>query len=233
MAFGSKMLNGPRLPPVRGQATHLVVLCHGYGADGNDLIGLAPIWQRLMPTVAFAAPNAPDRCPGSPGYQWFPISRLDPHLMNSGVVSAAAGLEAFLDAELARHNLPPDRLALVGFSQGTMMSLHIGLRRKVKPAAIVGYSGMLTNADGLEQFGREAPPILLVHGDADQMIPAQFLFSSAVALGRAGGAVQWHLSPQVGHSIDEHGLALGGTFLAMAFRGLLERAAGENCCSVS
>ena len=232
MAFGSKMLNGPRLPPARGAATHLVVLCHGYGADGNDLIGLAPIWQRLMPTVAFAAPNAAERCAGSPGYQWFAISRLDPHAMNSGVEAAAPGLETFLDAELTRHSLPPERLALVGFSQGTMMSLHVGLRRKVKPAAIVGYSGMLTNAEGLEPYARDAPPILLVHGDADQMIPAQFLFSSASALGRAGAAVQWHLSPQVGHSIDEHGLALGGTFLAMAFRGLLKRTAAEICCSV-
>jgi phospholipase/carboxylesterase len=230
--FGSKSLNGPRLPPARGSATHLVVLCHGYGADGNDLIGLAPIWQRLMPSVAFAAPNAPERCAGSAGYQWFPISRLDPHAMNSGVQSAAAGLESFLDAELARLELPPERLALVGFSQGTMMSLHAGLRRTVKPAAIVGYSGMLTSAEGLEQYGRDAPPILLVHGDADQMIPMQFLFSSAAALGRAGAAVQWHVSPQVGHSIDEQGLALGGTFLAMAFRGLLNRTAAEICCSV-
>jgi len=232
MVFGSKTLNGPRLPSTRGPATHLVVLCHGYGADGNDLIGLAPIWQRLMPTVAFAAPNAPERCTGSPGYQWFPISRLDPQVMNSGVQSAAAGLESFLDAELARYKLPPERLALVGFSQGTMMSLHVGLRRKAKPAAIVGYSGMLTNADGLEQHARAAPPILLVHGDADQMIPAQFLFSSAAALGRAGAAVQWHLSPQIGHSIDEVGLALGGTFLAMAFRGMLKRTSAEICCSV-
>jgi len=229
--FGRKMLNGPRLPPSRGVATHLVVLCHGYGADGNDLIGLAPIWQRLMPSVAFAAPNAPERCAGSPtGHQWFPISQLDPHAMNSGVQSAAAGLEAFLDAELARHDLPPDRLALVGFSQGTMMSLHVGLRRKVRPAAIVGYSGMLTSTEGLEA-GRQ-PPILLVHGDADQMIPAQFLFASATALGRAGAAVQWHVSPQVGHSIDEVGLALGGAFLSMAFRGLLNHGSGEICCSV-
>src|SRR5689334_16688868 len=197
MAFGSRMLNGPRLPPAKSPATHLVVLCHGYGADGNDLIGLAPLWQRLMPSVAFVAPNAPERCAGSPtGYQWFPISQLDPLAMNSGVQSAAPGLEAFLDAELTRHDLPSDRLALVGFSQGTMMSLHVGLHRKVKPAAIVGYSGMLTNAEGLE--AGQQPPILLVHGDADQMIPAQFLFASATALGRAGAAVQWHVSPRVG-----------------------------------
>jgi phospholipase/carboxylesterase len=234
MAFGSRMLSGPRLPPARGNATHLVVLCHGYGADGNDLIGLAPMWQRLMPTVAFAAPNAPERCAGAPvGFQWFAISRLEPHAMRGGVESAAAGLNAFLDAELARHNLPADRLALVGFSQGTMMSLHVGLRRQVKPAAIVGYSGLLTDADELTMQARAAPPILLIHGDADQMIPVEFLFTSAAALGRAGAAVQWHLSRGVGHSIDEQGLALGGLFLSMAFRGLLKRAVDEISCSVS
>jgi phospholipase/carboxylesterase len=231
--FGRKTLDGPRLPPARGAATHLVVLCHGYGADGNDLIGLAPLWQQLMPTVGFAAPNAPERCAGSPtGHQWFAISQLDPHAMNKGVESAAAGLDAFLDAELARHNLPPERLALAGFSQGTMMSLHVGLRRKVKPAAIIGYSGMLTGSEGLEALAPSAPPILLVHGEADQMIPAQFLFASAATLGRAGAAVQWHISPQVGHSIDEHGLAIGGTFLSMAFRGMLSRTGADISCSV-
>src|SRR5580692_9348317 len=138
----ARALTGPRLPPLRGQATHLVVLAHGYGADGNDLIGLAPHWQRLLPTVAFVAPNAPEACAGAPsGYQWFPISRLDPSEILRGVESAAPVLDAFLDAELARLNLPPERLALVGFSQGTMMSLHVGLTRK--PAAIVGFSGLL------------------------------------------------------------------------------------------
>lgn len=227
------MLNGPRLRPARGQATHLVVLCHGYGADGNDLIGLAPIWQRLLPTAEFVAPNAPERCSGAAtGYQWFPISRIDPHAMRSGVESAAAGLEAFLDQELGRYSLTPDRLALVGFSQGTMMSLHVGLRRRTKPTAIVGYSGMLTSTEGIEQRTREAPPIFLSHGDADQMIPVQFLFSAAAALGRSGAAVQWHISRGVGHSIDESGLMLGGAFLAMAFRGLLRRNASEISCSV-
>src|SRR5580698_3349913 len=119
----ARALTGPRLSPLRGRATHLVVLCHGYGADGNDLIGLAPHWQRLLPTVAFASPNAPERVPGSQGFQWFPISRLDPREMQKGVESAAETLDAFLDAELARLELPGDRLALVGFSQGTMMSL--------------------------------------------------------------------------------------------------------------
>ena len=210
-------LTGPRLPAARGTATHLVDLCHGYGADGNDLIGLAPHWQRLMPTVAFVAPNAPEPCAAGPGYQWFPISRLDPQAMRAGVEQAAATLDAFLDAELARANLPAERLALVGFSQGTMMSLHVGLRRK--PAGIVGYSGLL--ADAAQSSYPDAPPVLLIHGDADPMIPADFLFASATTLGRAGVSVQWHLSPDTPHAIDEGGLALGGAFLSLAFRGLL------------
>jgi phospholipase/carboxylesterase len=221
------MLSGPRLPPARGAATHLVVLCHGYGSDGNDLIGLAPYWQRLLPTVAFAAPNAPERCAGSPGYQWFAISRLDPQEAQRGVEAASASLDAFLDAELTRLNLPGDRLALVGFSQGTMMSLQVGLRRAT--AAIVGFSGMLAGEP--PKLGAGAPPILMVHGDADPMIPANALFAGAAALGHAGARVQWHLSAGLGHSIDEAGLTLGGNFLAMAFRGLL-KPQGEISCPI-
>src|ERR1700690_3457755 len=118
MAFGARSITGPRLPAQRGQATHLVVLCHGYGADGNDLIGLAPHWQRDLPTVVFVAPNAPEPCAGSPtGFQWFAISRPDPGEMQRGVESAADSLNAFIDGELARLGLSGDRLALVGFSQ--------------------------------------------------------------------------------------------------------------------
>ena len=226
------MLSGPSLPPARGPASHLVVLLHGYGADGNDLLGLAPIWQQLLPSVAFAAPNAPQPCAGSPmGRQWFGISRMSPDEMMRGVEGAAPVLEEFLAAELARHNLTGDRLALVGFSQGTMMSLQVGLRRAVKPAAIVGYSGLLAGAP--PTLGADAPPILLVHGTADPMIPPDALFQSATALGRAGAGVQWHLSPGVGHSIDEEGLALGGLFLAMALGGHLVRGAEKICCEIS
>lgn len=221
-------LSGPRLPPARGAASHLVVLCHGYGADGNDLIGLAPHWQRMLPSVAFAAPNAPQRCAGSPsGHQWFPISRIDPHEMGKGVESAAAPLNAFLDAELARLELAPDRLALVGFSQGTMMVLHVGLSRPAKPACIVGYSGMLAGA--APALGADAPPILLVHGDADPMIPVGALFDAAAQLGQAGACVRWHVSPGVGHAIDETGLGLGGLHLTMALRGMLARREQVSC----
>jgi phospholipase/carboxylesterase len=225
-----RTLSGPRLPPLRGRATHLVVLCHGYGADGNDLIGLAPHWQRLLPTVAFAAPNAPEPCAGSPsGYQWFPISRLDPADIQRGVESAAETLENFISSELARLELPAERLALVGFSQGTMMSLHVGLRRK--PAAIVGYSGLLAGGEQLEKLGPDTPPVLLIHGDQDPMIPVSALFASAGALGRAGACVQWHISPGMGHSIDQDGLVLGGEFLTLAFQDRLRRT-GEVSCEV-
>lgn len=232
MALG-RPLSGPRLPPTRGKATHLVVLCHGYGADGNDLIGLAPHWQRGLPTVAFVAPNAPERCAGSPtGYQWFPISRLDPGEMQRGVEAASDGLNAFLDAELARLELPPERLALVGFSQGTMMSLQVGLRRAVKPAGIVGYSGVLARGTALEPLPADTPPILLVHGDADQMIPVDAMLASAMMLGAAGAAVQWHIAAGVGHGIDPVGLDMGGAFLAQAFRRLLRRREPEISCTM-
>jgi phospholipase/carboxylesterase len=233
LVFGQRPLNGPRLPAARGPATHLMVICHGYGADGNDLIGLAPHWQRVLPTVAFAAPNAPERCPGGAGYQWFPISRLDPDETRRGVIAAASSLEDFLDAELKRMGLPPERLMLGGFSQGTMMSLHVGLRRAIKPAAILGYSGMLAAPETLPELDHEAPAILLVHGDADTVIPVQALFAATAALGRAGAVVQWHVSKGMGHSIDPDGLQLGATHLALAVRGSLRRRPGAVCCPLA
>jgi phospholipase/carboxylesterase len=219
-------LSGPTLAPASGPATHLVVLVHGYGADGNDLIGLAEHWRGLLPTVAFAAPNAPTRVPGSQGYQWFPISRIDPHEMKKGVEVAAPVLDEYLEDELARLNLPPERLALAGFSQGTMLSLHLGLRRAVKPAAIVGFSGLLP---GPPPDLAEFPPILLTHGDQDQVIPPQALFLAANQLGAAGAAVQWHLAPGMGHGIDPEGLMMAGAFLNLAFRGLLKSRDDVRC----
>jgi phospholipase/carboxylesterase len=213
------------MAPARGAATHLVVLVHGYGADGQDLIGLAQHWQSLLPTVAFAAPNAPTRVPGSSGYQWFPISRIDPHEMRKGVEAAAPVLDEYLDGELARLGLGPERLALAGFSQGTMLSLHLGLRRKVRPAAIVGFSGLLAEppTEG------EIPPILLTHGDSDQVIPPQAMFMAASQLALAGAAVQWHLAPGMGHGIDPEGLLMAGQFLSLAFRGLLKTSGDMRC----
>lgn len=219
-------LTGPRLEPKSGRATHLVVLCHGYGADGKDLLGLAPHLQRVLPGAVFAAPDGPERCPGA-GYQWFPIRQLDPHELNGGVVAAAPALESYLKNELQRLSLTADRLALIGFSQGTMMALHVGMT-SVKPAAIVGFSGMLTGAPG----PGTPPPVLLAHGDADPLIPPEALFLTAATLGAYGVRVQWHLSRGVGHGIDDTGLALAGSFISLAFGGRLAPL-GEACCALS
>jgi phospholipase/carboxylesterase len=215
-------LNGPRLPAASGKADRLVVFVHGYGADGNDLIGLGRHWQRLLPTAAFASPHAPERCAMSPqGYQWFGITRMQPDEMLRGVERAAPILNAFLDGELARLGLDGSKLALVGFSQGTMMSLHVGLRRQIAPAAILGYSGALPGPEKLASEIVHRPPVLLVHGDADDMIPVQALHMAANGLGAAGVPVRWHVSRGIGHGIAPDGLELGGRFLADAFAGKL------------
>ena len=135
-------LEGPRLAPLSGPARQLVVFLHGYGADGNDLIEIGRAWQQLLPHAAFASPHAPEPCGQAPvGRQWFALTFRDDNERWTGVNKAAPLLNRFLDTELARHQLPRSALALVGFSQGTMMALHVGLRRVVAPAAIVGYSG--------------------------------------------------------------------------------------------
>ena len=213
-------LDGPRLPPRSGKAKQLVVLLHGYGADGNDLIEIGRAWQTLLPDAAFVSPHAPRPCGQAPmGREWFPLTFRDPGERWAGVNMAAPVLNAFLDAELARHKLPPSALALVGFSQGTMMALHVGLRRATAPAAIVGYSGLLVlpeNADP-ETFAAEIkarPPVLLVHGDQDDLIPPQALFQATQGLAAIGVPVEWHLSTGVGHGIDGEGLRHGGEFLA-------------------
>jgi phospholipase/carboxylesterase len=217
-------LDGPRLAPRSGKAKNLVVFLHGYGADGNDLIEIGRAWQELLPDTAFVSPHAPHPCGQAPmGREWFPLTMRDPSERWTGVNSAAPVLNAFLDAELARHSLPGSALALVGSSQGTMMSLHVGLRRAVAPAAIVGYSGMLVVPEEaeLDKFADEIvarPPVLLIHGDQDQLIPVQALLHAAQGLASLDIPVQWHISPGVGHGIDQEGLRHGGEFLARNLR---------------
>ncbi len=216
-------INGPRLAPRSGRAKQLVVFLHGYGADGADLIEIGRQWQSWLPDAAFVAPNAPELLPGSPmGRQWFALTFRDPNERWRGVNQTGPGLDAFLDEELRRHDLGPGKLALVGFSQGTMMALHAGLRRPVAPAAIVGFSGMLVGEegqapDGLKAHLRAKPPILLVHGDRDDVIPIDALFGSAEALAAAEVPCEWHLSVGIGHGIDGEALRHGGLFLARAF----------------
>ncbi len=215
-------LNAERLPAASGKADSLVIFVHGYGANGADLIGLAPYWQRALPHTAFAAPDAPQPCDGNPmGFQWFPITRLDPEETWKGVQTAAPYLDGFISQELDRLNLDESRLVLVGFSQGTMMSLHCGLRRGKQPAAILGYSGALAGGDHLDE-ATVRPPIFLIHGDQDPMIPAEAMFRAASELSQAGLAVQWHVSRGVAHSIGEDGLMIGGKFVTDALSGNLQ-----------
>jgi phospholipase/carboxylesterase len=214
----------PRIEPrAGGAARQLVVFLHGYGADGNDLIEIGRAWQGLLPHAAFASPHAPEPCGGAPtGRQWFALTFRDPNERWVGVNKAAPGLERFLDAELGRRNLPPSALALVGFSQGTMMALHVGLRRQIAPFAIVGYSGVLVvPPQPDEKFAAEIlarPPVLLVHGDRDELIPVQSLFHAAAGLAELGVPCEWHLAHGIGHGIDQEGLRHGGEFLARAAR---------------
>jgi phospholipase/carboxylesterase len=214
-------LDGPRIPPRNGaKPTKLVILAHGYGSNGEDLIGLAPYFAKELPDAVFVSPNAPEPVPGYPGgYQWFPLARLDPVTTAQGVRSAAGVLDRFIDAELIRYGLPAGACALVGFSQGTMMSLHVGMRRKEPLAGVLGYSGMLAAAEALPREVASRPPVCLVHGDRDDVIPYQALFMAAEGLAAAGAPALWRLCRGSGHTITEDALVLGGRFLKSAFAG--------------
>ncbi len=209
-------LDGPRIPPAAGGAPEaLVVLLHGLGADGDDLIGLAPYWARALPHAAFVSPHAPFPCDMAPmGRQWFSLQDRDPRAILAGVEAAAPILDAFLDAELTRQGVPPGRLALVGFSQGTMMALFVAPRRSKPVACVVGYSGALIGAERLAAEAVAKPPVLLVHGDADPVVPFAALAAAEAGLSAAGIAVTIERRPGVAHSIDEVGLVKGGEFLA-------------------
>jgi len=211
------MIDGPRVVPSGTAPRSLVVLLHGYGSNGEDLISLAPYWRGALPATAFVAPNAPEPCPGAPGgYQWWSLTSGSPGARAEGAARAAPVLDAFIDAELGRFGLAEAQLALVGFSQGTMMALYVGPRRRRPLAGIVGYSGMLADEAGLADPSLTRPPILLIHGDADPMIPVAAFHQAKAALAGNGFAVESHVSPGVGHSIDMAGLQLGGEFLARA-----------------
>ncbi|GAB4537810.1 MAG: alpha/beta fold hydrolase [Parvularculaceae bacterium] len=209
-------LKGPRIEP-DGKPTGLVIFCHGYGSNGDDLIGVGRMWRELLPGAVFVSPNAPEPVPGYPGgYQWFALDSVDrdPSALFWGAREAASLLDAFINAELDRYGLEDDRLALVGFSQGTMMALHVGLRRMEACAGILGYSGLLPDDGRLEQAITAKPPVFLIHGAADDRIPAQASEVAAQTLEKLGVPTRLHISPGVPHSIGQDGLELGGRFLA-------------------
>jgi len=216
---GQKLEGPSHGPHAGGKPGHLVVLLHGYGADGDDLIGLAPVLAPLMPDAVFHAPNAPYPCEGNPfGYQWFGISRLDPAVAAAGVRAAAPFVESFLEDTMAQYGLDESKTALVGFSQGTMMALHVGLRRAKQLAGIVGFSGMLAAPESLGTEIRSHPPVVLLHGDSDEMLPHQLTERAAEVLRKNSVTVRTHIAQGVGHGIDETGLARATHFLLDVFK---------------
>ena len=213
-------LSGPMIPPRDGgPPKQAIVLLHGYGSDGNDLIGLAPYWRASLPNTAFMAPNAPDICPGSPGgYQWWSLTDMGRDSRAAGVRQAAPLVNAFIDMHRTAYDLPNTKVALVGFSQGTMMALHVGPRRPEALAGVVGYSGMLVDAEALQTEAKTKPPLLLVHGDADPMVPFTAMGQADAAFKALDFDITTHACRGLGHSIDEDGLQLGGEFLARVLR---------------
>ena len=214
-------LSGPSRPPASGgKPRRLVILLHGLGADGNDLIGLAPYWARLLPDAEFLSPNAPFPCDMAPyGYQWFSSQDRSPEAVLGGVRAAAPILDAFIDEALEQRGLVSDELALVGFSQGTMMSLFVGLRRAEPVAGIVGFSGRLLAPELLASELRSRPPVLLVHGTEDPLVPYSSLAAAETTLKAAGVPVETVTSFGIGHSIDDQGLQRGGQFLKKVLSG--------------
>ena len=204
-------------PASGGAARQLVVLCHGVGADGHDLIDLAPYWGRSFPDAAFSAPDAPEPYDGAPfGRQWWPIGDRDPVHMAAGAAKAQPDLDGFIDAELDRLGLPADAYALMGFSQGAMMVLYAGLRRATPPRAILAYSGALVAPEQLA-MRRNSAPVLLVHGESDQVVPAFRSRDAATALRAAGVSVQALFTPGLAHGIDPAGLDAGAAALRAGF----------------
>ena len=213
------LLSGPTRPPASGgQARQLVVFLHGVGADGDDLIGLAPYFAELLPDAEFLSPHAPFPFDMAPmGRQWFSLGDISPPAILAGIQSAAPQLNAFLDAELAKRSLTDRQLALVGFSQGTMMALYVALRRPLSCAALVGFSGMLAAPDRLPAELTARPPVLLAHGDEDEVVPFAFMDLAKSALDLMGVPVEAMPCPGMGHGISDEGLVAGIRFVAAGF----------------
>ena len=214
-----KIVNGKSLKPKSGVSPkQIVLLLHGFGSSGADMIALAPQWQEALPDALFIAPHAPQKCGFmAAGYQWWGLSGFSPSALAAGALSAAPAIDAFIDRKLDEYGLTEADLALVGFSQGTMMALHVGLRRPRAIAAVVGYSGMLTGAAELSHSAYVKPPVLLVHGTADPVVPIAALHMAESELRRLGVPVTSHISYGTAHSVDPVGLRMGRDFLANAF----------------
>ena len=215
------IISGPSVEAASGTTKSLVVLLHGYGANGDDLIGLAPPLAELLPNTVFISPNAPHPCAQNPfgGLQWFDVWEGDDYDRLAQVRIAAATVDAFIDYELKRLGLKENQLALLGFSQGTMLSLHVGLRRKNAPAGILGYSGRLESPEILSDEIMARPPVMLIHGEEDPLLNISLMDSAADLLRENGVKVDTFRRPGLAHGIDQEGINHGAIFLSGVFAG--------------
>ncbi len=215
----TRVLNAGRKEPISGETRSIVVFLHGYGANGPDLLGLADPLADHLPDTLFVAPDAPESVPGLPnGFQWFPIPWIDgssEEEAERGLLAASEDLNAFLDALMVDEDVLPEQVVLFGFSQGTMMALHVAPRREDEIAGIVAFSGRLLRPELLADEVVSRPPVLLVHGDADDVVPPQSLPEAAEALQAAGWKdVYAHVMKGTGHGIAPDGLQVALAFMA-------------------
>ncbi len=198
--------------------TSIVLLLHGYGSNGQDLIGLAPEWQSLLPNTLFLSPDAPFPCEVGFGYQWFSLQNWTPSMLLAGAERALPYLNAHIDDALSTYNLPATKLALVGFSQGTMMSLYAAPRRVDKIAGVLGYSGALVGGEALiDNPHIQKPPVCLIHGDMDMVVPVTAYYHASESLKYAGFDVSGSVQNGLVHSINDKGIIEGGEFLHRVF----------------
>jgi phospholipase/carboxylesterase len=217
-------LVGPEFGPLdtSHNAKQLIILLHGLGADGFDLINLAPHFAKVLPNARFVSPNAPENCDMAPpgvhaGFQWFSLQKREEADMLSGARTAEPTLNKFIDDQLLKYGLKEDKLALIGFSQGTMLSLFVATRRKTKIAGIVGFSGQLVGKKELKAEVSSHPPVVLINGDQDELIPIQQQKIAIQHLRSAGIEAEGHIRPNLGHSIDTEGIKIGCDFLQKIF----------------
>jgi phospholipase/carboxylesterase len=215
-------LDGPRWGPAsKGKVKQIVFLLHGVGADGHDLIDLAPRWAQALPDALFISPHAPTPYQGAPfGRQWFDLTDRSPARLEAGVRAVAPVLDAAISRECAAAGLPESHVILAGFSQGAMTALFCGLRRATPPAAILAYSGLLLGPESLGAELRGRPPVLLVHGEVDEVVPVGGSRAAERQLRDAGVPVEAVYSPKLGHGIDDAGLVAGSLFLQRTAAGL-------------
>ena len=208
-------LSGPEAAPASGgPAKQLIIFVHGYGANGEDLISLSRYYAQVSPDAAFISPDAPYRCDGAPmGFQWYDVWMKDPAERLAAIRSSGEIFDNFVAGQLARHGLSEDKLVLIGFSQGTMMSLFTAPRRENAIAGIVGYSGRMESPDTLKAEIRSKPPVVMVHGDSDELLAVSEMETAAATLRDCGVEIDTHIRPGLGHGIDEEGIRVGLAFV--------------------